>query len=66
MTSMGLVRVEAVAAASGPDIACRRRWGQSLGVKLESCSGNGREREREKVSDKWLLISSLTPPANLA
>lgn len=50
MTSMGLVRVEAVAAASGPDIACRRRWGQSLGVKLESCSGNRRERVKFQMS----------------
>lgn len=57
MTSMGLVSVEAVAAASGPEIACRRRWGQSLGVKLESCSENRREN---KVSERWLLISSLT------
>lgn len=40
---MGLVSVEAVAAASGPEMAWRRRWGQSLGVRLESCSGKGKE-----------------------
>lgn len=37
-TSMGLVRVEAVAAAIGPATACRRRCGQSAGASLESCS----------------------------
>lgn len=37
-TSMGLVTVEAVAAARGPAMACRTRWGQLLGASLESCS----------------------------
>lgn len=37
-TSIGLVTVEAVAAARGPAMACRTRWGQSLGASLESCS----------------------------
>lgn len=37
-TSIGLVTVEAVAAARGPAMACRMRWGQSVGAILESCS----------------------------
>lgn len=37
-TSIGLVTVEAVAAARGPAMACKIRWGQSLGASLESCS----------------------------
>lgn len=37
-TSIGLVTVEAVAAARGPAMACRIRWGQSVGAILDSCS----------------------------
>lgn len=37
-TSMGLVRVEAVAAAIGPATACSRRWGQLDGASRDSCS----------------------------
>lgn len=37
-TSMGLVIVEAVAAAIGPAKACRIRWGHSLGANRDSCS----------------------------
>lgn len=50
ITSMGLVSVEAVAAASGPEMACRRRWGQSLGVRLESCSEDRRENKDSERS----------------
>lgn len=39
-TSMGLVMVEAVAAAIGPATACRSRWGHSLGAINDSCSEN--------------------------
>lgn len=39
-TSMGLVIVEAVAAAIGPATACRIRWGHSLGANRDNCSGN--------------------------
>lgn len=38
MTSMGLVTVEAVAAARGPAIACSTRCGQLLGAILDNCS----------------------------
>lgn len=37
-TSMGLVMVEAVAAAIGPAKACSIRWGHSLGANRDSCS----------------------------
>lgn len=35
---MGLVMVEAVAAAIGPAKACSIRWGHSLGANRDSCS----------------------------
>lgn len=39
MTSMGLVRMEAVAAARGPEMAWKTMWGHSFGQRDESCSG---------------------------
>lgn len=40
---MGLVMVEAVAAAIGPAKACRIRWGHSLGATKDSCSVNAKD-----------------------
>lgn len=45
-TSMGLVMVEAVAAAIGPAKACRIRWGHSLGASKDSCSGNAKDTKK--------------------
>lgn len=49
-TSMGLVMVEAVAAAIGPAKACRIRWGHSLGANRDSCSVTWREINNEYLS----------------
>lgn len=49
-TSMGLVMVEAVAAAIGPAKACRIRWGHSLGANRDSCSVTWREINNEYSS----------------
>lgn len=54
-TSMGLVTVEAVAAARGPAMACSTRWGQLLGASLESCSVQ-HQRDRYQVNGMLRLI----------
>lgn len=52
-TSMGLVMVEAVAAAIGPAKASRIRWGHSLGASKDSCSGNA--EHKNSVRQMYLI-----------
>lgn len=48
MTSMGLVRTEAVAAARGPATAWKTMCGHSLGQRYDSCSGiEGKTRPQD-------------------
>lgn len=56
MTSMGLVTVEAVAAARGPAIAWSTRWGQLLGAILDNCSV---ETKRACLKKQYWILNSI-------
>ncbi len=58
-TSMGLVTVEAVAAARGPAIACSTRWGQLLGAILDNCSVEPIRAKFQLLQNQLTLYQSL-------
>lgn len=53
---MGLVMVEAVAAAIGPATACRIRWGHSLGANKDSFSEITKDMEKQCKDDMYHFV----------